>query len=102
MVNRLWKHHFGQGLVSTLDNFGHTGARPTHPELLDWLAREFVSQGWSIKAMHRLLMTSAVYRQSSAIGDASDALRALRSALFGRMPIKRIEAEVLYDTLLQV
>src|SRR5262245_34212332 len=75
MVNRIWKHHFGQGIVSTLDNFGHTGARPTHPELLDWLAREF-SRGasggcqppgaWSIKAMHKLLMTSAVYRQSSA------------------------------------
>ena len=65
MVNRIWKHHFGRGLVTTLDNFGHTGHAPTHPELLDWLAREFVRQGWSIKAMHRLMMTSAAYRQSS-------------------------------------
>src|SRR5205807_2264404 len=73
MVNRIWKHHFGRGLVATLENFGHTGARPTHPELLDWLAREFVAPrsrgatrgGWSIKALHRLLMTSTAYRQSS-------------------------------------
>src|SRR5262245_59060589 len=69
MVNRIWKHHFGRGLVATLSNFGQTGARPTHPELLDWLAREFVRKGWSIKAMHRLMMTSAAYRQSSARTD---------------------------------
>src|SRR5262249_27202381 len=53
MVNRLWKHHFGRGLVATLQNFGQTGAPPTHPEMLDWLAQEFVRQGWSVKAMHR-------------------------------------------------
>jgi hypothetical protein len=101
MVNRLWKHHFGQGLVSTLDNFGHTGARPTHPELLDWLAREFVRQGWSLKAMHRLLMTSAVYRQSSARTPELDKLDP-ENRLLGRMPLKRMEAEVIYDNLLQV
>src|SRR6185369_4199022 len=65
-VNRIWKQHFGTGIVKTLGNFGKAGAPPSHPELLDWLAREFVRQGWSIKAMHRLLMTSAAYRQSSA------------------------------------
>ena len=66
MVNRIWKHHFGAGIVKTLGNFGKAGAPPTHPELLDWLATEFVQQGWSIKAMHRLMMTSSTYRQSSA------------------------------------
>jgi hypothetical protein len=66
-VNRAWKQHFGAGLVRTLGNFGKAGTPPTHPELLDWLAREFVRQGWSLKAMHRLMMTSATYRQSSAV-----------------------------------
>jgi hypothetical protein len=100
MVNRIWKHHFGQGLVSTLDNFGHTGARPTHPELLDWLAREIVGQGWSLKAMHRLLMTSAVYRQSSTRTPALEKTDP-DNRLLGRMPLKRMEAEVIYDNLLQ-
>jgi hypothetical protein len=101
MANRLWKHHFGRGLVATLSNFGHTGAPPTHPELLDWLAREFVRQGWSVKAMHRLLMTSAVYRQSSARTPALEKSDP-ENRLLGRMPLRRMEAEVLYDTLLQV
>jgi len=101
MVNRLWKHHFGQGLVATLDNFGHTGARPTHPELLDWLAREFVRQGWSIKAMQRILMTSAVYRQSSTRTPDLEK-RDPENRLLGRMPLQRMQAEVLYDNLLQV
>ena len=65
LVNRLWLHHFGEGIVATPDNFGRKGAPPSHPELLDWLATEFVARGWSIKAMHRLIMTSAAYRQSS-------------------------------------
>jgi len=67
MVNRIWKHHFGVGLVKTLDNFGKMGMPPTHPELLDWLAGDFVRQGWSIKAMHRLMVTSATYRQTSIL-----------------------------------
>src|SRR5262249_35392659 len=99
MVNRIWKHHFGQGIVKTLDNFGHTGARPTHPELLDWLAREFVTQGWSVKAMHRILMTSSAYRQSSQ--HRNEPLNADGSWLT-RMPLRRMEAEALYDTLLYV
>lgn len=64
MVNRVWQYHFGQGLVSTSDNFGARGARPTHPNLLDWLARQFIISGWSLKAMHRLLLLSNTYRQS--------------------------------------
>ena len=65
MVNRIWQHHFGTGLVATPDNLGLSGARPSHPELLDFLAAEFVGEGWSIKAMHRLILRSAVYRQTS-------------------------------------
>ena len=101
MVNRIWKHHFGTGIVSTLDNFGITGARPTHPDLLDWLAGEFVRQDWSIKAMHRLLMTSQTYRQSSEITSAHQRLDS-DNRLFSRMPMQRLEAEVLRDCLLSV
>ena len=70
IVNRLWQHHFAEGLVSTPSDFGVNGARPTHPELLDWLAAELVSHGWSLKHMHRLIVTSATYRQRSVIGEA--------------------------------
>ena len=71
MVNRIWHWHFGEGLVRSPDNFGALGAKPTHPELLDWLARRFLESGWSVKAMHRLIMASAVYQQSSGHGNAS-------------------------------
>jgi hypothetical protein len=100
LVNRLWKHHFGTGIVKTLDNFGKAGARPTHPELLDWLAVELVRQGWSLKAMHRLMMTSAVYRQSSAVTPAHEQLDP-DNALLSRMPMTRLDAEALYDAMLQ-
>src|SRR6185503_1041233 len=63
MVNRIWQYHFGEGLVSTPSDFGANGARPTHPELLDWLASEFITHGWSMKHIHRLIVTSATYRQ---------------------------------------
>ena len=116
MINRIWKHHFGTGIVTTLGNFGQTGARPTHPELLDWLALEFIRQGWSMKAMHRLMMTSSTYRQSSIadlglrIADSKTRtpLSNPRStifnpqSLFSRMPLRRMEAEVLRDTLMLV
>jgi hypothetical protein len=69
-VNRIWTWHFGTGLVDTPSNFGVIGSTPSHPELLDWLARRFVADGWSMKAMHRLVMTSATYRQASASRDA--------------------------------
>jgi hypothetical protein len=98
MVNRIWKHHFGTGLVKSLGNFGTTGTPPSHPELLDWLATEFVRQGWSIKAMHRIMMTSATYRQASAgvLPDDPD------NSFYARMPLRRVDAEVLYDALLLV
>jgi len=101
LVNRLWKHHFGAGLIRTLDNLGKTGTPPTHPELLDWLAVNFVEQGWSLKAMHRLMMTSAAYRQSSAVAPAHENLDP-DNALLSRMPLARLDAESLYDTMLLV
>ena len=101
MVNRLWKHHFGAGIVKTLGNFGKAGAAPTHPELLDWLAREFQRQGWSMKAMHRLMMTSSTYRQSSAVTPEMARLDP-ENELCSRMPMTRLDAEALYDTMLLV
>jgi hypothetical protein len=98
MVNRVWKHHFGAGLVPTLDNFGKAGARPSHPELLDWLALEFVRQGWSVKALHRLLVTSTAYRQSSRVTPDHEKLD-LDNVLLSRMPLQRLGAEQLHDTM---
>jgi hypothetical protein len=101
MVNRIWKHHFENGIVKSLGNFGRNGTPPTHPELLDWLACEFVESGWSIKALHRLIMTSAAYRQSSALTPERERLDP-GNDLLSRFPMKRMEAEVLRDTILQV
>ena len=101
VVNRLWKGHFGAGIVKTLDNFGKAGARPTHPELLDWLALELVRKRWSLKAMHRLMVTSATYKQASAVSPVLEA-RDPEDALYSRMPLSRLDAEALYDTLLAV
>ncbi len=101
MINRIWRRHFGRGIVTSVDNFGQLGARPTHPDLLDWLAREFVRQGWSIKTMHRLMMTSAVYRQSSVISDEQARLDP-ESKWLSRMPLRRMDAEELRDSLLLV
>jgi len=100
-VNRIWKHHFGQGIVKTLGNFGKAGTLPTHPELLDWLAVEFVEQGWSFKHMHRLMMTSATYRQSSAL-TAEHESRDPDNTMISRMPLVRLDAEALFDSLLLV
>ena len=99
LVNRLWQHHFGRGLVPTANDFGLRGERPTHPELLDWLAHEFMDQGWSLKAMHRLLLTSATYQQSTA---ATLETRACdeENRLFSRMPALRLEGEAIRDSLL--
>jgi hypothetical protein len=103
LVNRLWKQHFGTGIVKTLANFGKVGSPPSHPELLDWLALEFIRKGWSIKAMHKLMMTSSVYRQSSARHEQDEAASDdPDNALLSRMPLVRLDAEALYDTLLQV
>ncbi|MFN7921658.1 MAG: DUF1553 domain-containing protein [Bryobacteraceae bacterium] len=100
MVNRMWRYHFGRGIVPTLANFGKTGAAPTHPELLDWLATEFVSRGWSVKAMHRLMMTSAAYRQSSRVSAEAQAADP-ENALLSRMPLRRMDSEQLHDSVLR-
>jgi mono/diheme cytochrome c family protein len=99
MVNRIWQGHFGEGIVRTPNNYGKLGQPPTHPELLDWLAREFVKSGWSIKAMHRLMMLSETYRRSS-IADAAAAKADPGNLLFGRMNRRRLTAEELRDSLL--
>ncbi len=101
MVNRLWQGHFGRGIVATPSDFGTQGARPSNPELLDWLASEFLARGWSLKAMHRLMVTSSAYRQScrgsaKALEDDPDNL------LFGRMARKRLEGEAVRDAMLLV
>lgn len=101
MVNRVWKHHFGQGIVRSLGNFGKTGDKPSHPELLDWLAQEFIRDGWSLKTLHRKLMTSSVYRQSSLVSPASQESDP-DNRLLTRMPLRRMEAEVLRDSLLLI
>lgn len=101
MVNRVWQHHFGRGLVETPNDFGLNGGRPSHPELLDWLASEFASGGFRLKGLHRLLVTSAAYRQSSrplAEGLAVDA----DNRLLWRYAPRRLEAEAVRDTLLAV
>jgi len=101
LVNRIWQHHFGRGLVATTSDFGTRGARPTHPELLDWLASEFVAHGWSIKAMHRLILRSAAYQQSSE--PSPEALeRDPENKLFSRQNRVRLEGEAIRDSLLAV
>jgi hypothetical protein len=100
-VNRIWQHHFGRGLVPTPNDFGRLGELPTHPELLDYLARTFVEKGWSFKAMHRLLMTSQAYQMSSA--GSQDALgKDPENLLFWRFPMRRLTAEELRDSILSV
>jgi len=97
-VNRVWHHHFGQGLVRTLGNFGAKGDRPSHPELLDWLSREFVDGGWSLKELHRLILNSAAWRQSSRVDERS-ATRDPDRRLLSRQALRRLDAEQLSDTL---
>jgi hypothetical protein len=101
LVNRVWMHHFGRGLVGTPGDFGRLGERPTHPELLDWLASEFVSGGWSLKTLHRLILTSAAYRQSSAREPGKDAADP-DNRLLGRFPLRRLDAEAIRDGMLAV
>lgn len=99
VMNRHWQAFFGQGLVRTPEDFGAQGAAPSHPELLDWLAREFLRQGWSQKAMHRRIVTSAAYRQSTA-ADASKRDRDPDNALLSRGPRLRLDAEIVRDQAL--
>jgi hypothetical protein len=111
LVNRLWQHHFGQGLVATPNDFGLHGDRPSHPELLDWLACEFVNHGWSIKHMHRLMVLSNTYQQASwpaRLGDiaTTETTKAQRldpnNRLLWRMNRQRLEGEGLRDSVLAV
>ena len=111
IVNRLWQHHFGSGIVDTPGNFGATGSRPTHPELLDWLAVAFVREGWSAKRLHRTIMTSTAYRQNSIVdfesriaeSEAADP-RSIdpENRLLWRMNLRRLDAEALRDSVVAV
>jgi hypothetical protein len=107
-VNRVWQHHFGEGIVATPDNFGHKGSPPTHPELLDWLASEFVANGWRTKWLHKLIVTSSVYRQASmqrepAVADQPNPERIDPSnQLLWKMRLRRVESEVVRDAVLAV
>ncbi len=101
MVNRIWHHHFGKGIVASPDDFGYSGQPPTHPELLDWLAIEFMQSDWSIKHIHRLIMLSATYRQASGVerrGLEADP----SNRFFSRQNMRRMEAEALRDCILEV
>lgn len=102
LANRIWHHHFGRGIVTTLDNLGVMGASPTHPELLDWLAVEFMDRGWSVKELHRLLMTSEAYRMTASYEhDASHAADPENQLLWRYRP-QRLEAEALRDAIMTV
>jgi len=101
LVNRIWQHHFGTGLVATSNNFGARGERPSHPELLDWLAGEFVANGWSLKKLHRLILLSSVY-QTSTQADETARKADPGNRLLGRTMRRRLDAESLRDALLAV
>ncbi|HYZ83887.1 MAG TPA: DUF1549 and DUF1553 domain-containing protein, partial [Bryobacteraceae bacterium] len=101
MVNRIWRHHFGKGLVRSTDNFGATGDAPTHPELLDYLATRFVESGWSVKSMHRTLVLSSTYSMSSAPSDLSKS-QDPDNKFLQHMPVRRLEGEAIRDALLAV
>lgn len=101
MVNRIWQHYFGVGLVSTPDNFGNTGTPPSNPALLDWLATEFVHRGWSLKQMHKLILTSTAYRQSSLNEDSHRGADP-ENLLLSRFPLRRMDAETLRDSVLKI
>ena len=103
MVNRIWQHHFGEGLVNTPSDFGANGAQPSHIELLDWLATEFMDHGWSMKHMHRLMVTSATYRQATEANRGSKGRNASASfPSFASVKVRRLEAEAIRDSILAV
>jgi hypothetical protein len=101
IVNRLWQHHMGRGIVATPSDFGAQGERPTHPELLDWLASELIARGWSLKAIHREIMLSATYQQS-AVRNPQAASVDPDNRLWWRQPVRRLEAEAVRDAMLAV
>lgn len=101
LVNRVWHYHFGRGLVGTPNDFGFNGDRPSHPELLDWLARDFMDRGWSIKALHRQILLSSTYQQSSSFNAKAAAVDA-GCQLLWRFPPRRLEGEAVRDAMLSV
>jgi hypothetical protein len=101
IVNRVWQHHFGEGLARTVSDFGVRGERPTHPELLEWLAHEFVADGWRLKPLHRLILNSAVYTQATTFDSDRQSANPDNRLLWRRHP-RRLEAEVLRDAVLAV
>jgi hypothetical protein len=101
MVNRIWQYHFGRGIVRTPNDFGLQGTRPTHPELLDWLATELLAQGWRMKSLHRLIVTSQVYRMSSR-GNPKALAADPANDLFWRFDMRRLSAEEVRDSILAV
>jgi hypothetical protein len=100
IVNRLWQHHFGRGIVATADEFGMMGERPTHPELLEFLASRLIQSGYSLKQMHRLMVLSSTYRMSSENWDPLTKQQDPQNKLVHRMPLRRLEAEVIRDSML--
>jgi len=102
IVNRVWQHHFGRGIVSSPDNFGKAGELPTHPELLDWLAAELVCDGWSLKRLHKRIMLSKAYRMSSEVEDGRAVDVDPDNLLLWRQSLRRIDAEAIRDSLLAV
>jgi hypothetical protein len=100
IVNRIWYWHFGRGIVSTPGNFGKMGAAPSHPELLDWLATEFVRRGWSIKQMHRLIMNSETYKAGSTFYHAANAEKDPENVFLWRYPVRRLDGEIIRDLIL--
>ncbi|MCH2127000.1 MAG: PSD1 and planctomycete cytochrome C domain-containing protein, partial [Pirellulaceae bacterium] len=101
LVNRFWLHHFGQTFVASADEFGHLGVLPTHPQLLDWLAVEFMENNWSLKHLHRLIMTSTVYQQQSLRTPQADRIDGANN-LYSHFPVQRLDAEALRDSMLQI
>src|SRR6185295_10178234 len=101
LVNRVWLEHFGRGIVATPSDFGLRGERPTHPELLDWLASEFVAGGWRLMPLHKQIMMSTAYRQSSRRTNRLDDADPDNN-LLGRMNVRRLEAETIRDSMLAV
>jgi Protein of unknown function (DUF1553)/Protein of unknown function (DUF1549)/Planctomycete cytochrome C len=106
IVNRIWHHHFGPGIVATLDNFGKNGEAPVNPELLDWLAVEFMDRGWSVKQLHRLIMTSDTYKMASEFQDsetlAANIAKDPDNRLEWRRRVQRMDAEIIRDSILAV
>ncbi len=101
LVNRIWRWHFGRGLVASADNFGLLGEKPTHPELLDWLATEFIRRKWSLKEMHRLILLSSTYQQSTHVSEGA-VMTDPDNRLWSRFPVRRLAAEEIRDSLLFV